>query len=557
MSDESLKIDISKGNEKHPPRRRRTNQLKVSLAVTTVVIACVGIFLVKQITTSEPHHQTGQTQVANDLPNANDTSKTSKTEIPTNNLIEDDGLSLWQSPTSGEPLDLAYVLSGTQVLLFLQCDALLSHIEGEKVLASLGPWGKSTIAQLEQISGFKLDEIASILLSLAPQEGGELGYSLRLQLLEPIDLDMLARRHSTSRRTTVAERRCIEASGNICFLADDQTSSTLVVCSTSVAPQLIASNAAPPPFTRDFQRLIDSTDVDRIVTLLLPSKFLITTGETWLQGSARMFGTELRQLLGNDSTSVAISMHWADNFFIELQSMVALNRQPHRFLARLSKEVSQLPNDADQAIASMKASRYSQALVERFPMMVEQLSLYTRLGIENDISTVRCYLPSAAGHNLLMATELLLNLGGHMEAGEAQKAPSLTASNIRPQTIAEALRSPTTLSFPKETLQKALEILSEDLGIPIELRGRDLQLEGITKNQSFSIEIREQPAETILLDILQRANPDRTATGPADTRQKLVYLIRESTADIPGAIVVTTRAAAKKRGETLPAVFGT
>jgi hypothetical protein len=52
------------------------------------------------------------------------------------------------------------------------------------------------------------------------------------------------------------------------------------------------------------------------------------------------------------------------------------------------------------------------------------------------------------------------------------------------------------------------------------------------------------------VELLRRANPDKEATGPADPRQKLVYVIQE------GRIVVTTRSAAVRDGLELPKVFG-
>ena len=98
-------------------------------------------------------------------------------------------------------------------------------------------------------------------------------------------------------------------------------------------------------------------------------------------------------------------------------------------------------------------------------------------------------------------------------------------------------------------------MLADDIGVPIELLGRDLESEGITKNQSFGLDLRDRPAAEILLAVLRQANPDRTTSSPADPEQKLVYLVRETVGLQAGAIVVTTRAAAKERGNKLPAVF--
>ena len=69
-------------------------------------------------------------------------------------------------------------------------------------------------------------------------------------------------------------------------------------------------------------------------------------------------------------------------------------------------------------------------------------------------------------------------------------------------------------------------------------------MEGITKNQSFSLDERERPAGEVLRRVLALANPDG----------KLVYVIRSGEGK-PQTIAVTTRAAAAKRGERLPAEF--
>ncbi len=92
-------------------------------------------------------------------------------------------------------------------------------------------------------------------------------------------------------------------------------------------------------------------------------------------------------------------------------------------------------------------------------------------------------------------------------------------------------------------------MLAEDVGVEIVIRGPDLQLDGITRNQLFAIDMSDRSGEEILVEILRRANPDKLAAGPADPRQKLVYVVG------PEAIFITTRAGAAARGEALPAVF--
>ena len=89
-----------------------------------------------------------------------------------------------------------------------------------------------------------------------------------------------------------------------------------------------------------------------------------------------------------------------------------------------------------------------------------------------------------------------------------------------------------------------MEMLAGEIGVPIVILGADLQLDGITKNQSFRLDQHDLPARDILHKILQLANPDG----------KLVYVIKpgESGAE---TLFITTRAAAAKRGDRLPAEF--
>jgi len=83
-------------------------------------------------------------------------------------------------------------------------------------------------------------------------------------------------------------------------------------------------------------------------------------------------------------------------------------------------------------------------------------------------------------------------------------------------------------------------MIADEIGTPMDIIGPDLQLEGITKNQSFGLDARDKPAREVLMDILAKANPDG----------KLVYIVRPE--DGVETILVTTRAAVEKRGDKLP-----
>lgn len=113
----------------------------------------------------------------------------------------------------------------------------------------------------------------------------------------------------------------------------------------------------------------------------------------------------------------------------------------------------------------------------------------------------------------------------------------------RTQVADRLVRSPLRLGFTRDTLEHAVGFVAEEIDVPIEIEVGALQREGISKNQSFGLEERDEPACAILLTILRRADP----------QGRLVYVIRVR--DGVASIEVTTRAAAERRGDELPPEF--
>jgi hypothetical protein len=299
------------------------------------------------------------------------------------------------------------------------------------------------------------------------------------------------------------------------------------------------------------ERLLAHTDADRHVTVVFASqdayRELITpTSPPLMRLREPMFW-----FLGDEPSATAVSLHWDDNFFVEFLAIPTLDTSPELTARVLAGRVAQLPERLQDYVNLLDPHPYGRRVVERFPAMVRQLATYTRSGVEGDHAVLRCYLPGIAGHNLLLGAELTLAAA----TGTDRRAGS-SPTPIAQETVRNRLHRRTSLSFARETLEAALEQLSRDIEVPIVILGADLQAEGITKNQSISINVENRPAAEILVEILRLANPDKTATGPDDVRQKLVYVIRAGgDAGDSAQILITTRAAAAERGDDLPPEF--
>jgi hypothetical protein len=459
---------------------------------------------------------------------------------------------LWVSPTEGSPISLANVPAGTQCLVHLRPAALLSHPEGERMLAALGPWGQSAVADLKSMLGGDLAEVDSLLLAIVPNAKGGLDVTVRAHFSKEVSNDDLARRFP-SRSLKQHGDLTYRLSGELaCFVPSKAADKkTLVVCPASLADELIDSAGEPPSIVRDVEALAAHSDADRMATIVVAPKFLEAGGSELLVGEAKPVKEALHWLIGNDATAVALSAQWEQNFFVELRATPALNVPPRRLALKLHERIAAAPNAVEDIVASANWPAYGRKVLARFPSMLRALAQYSRAAEDDREALVRCYLPVAAGHNLVMASELLLTQPHSAEAA-ATSAPTASAP---PASLEERLAKKTSLVFTKDSLERALEMLADDAGVSITIEGKDLQLDGITKNQSLAMDVHDKPVGEILVEILRRANPDRTATGPDDPKQKLVYVVLPGKNGDVGRIIVTTRAAAAKRGDRLPAAF--
>lgn len=266
-------------------------------------------------------------------------------------LVEDDGQTLWASPTDGPPLTLAGLPPGIDLVLALRPAALMAHPEGEKVLAALGPLGADAVRIAESTIGKPLREIDRLLV------GWQNGADGRWQ-------------------TTILETR---------------------------------PGDAVPPLTRDMQRLVARTDADRHATLLFRPAALLDENRSPLAGSMAQLRKVFDEFLGDGFSTAAVSLHWDDNFFVELIGIPTLDVPTHRKADELARKLDETPDHVEEFVIGLSPSPYGRRVVARFPGMVRKLAAYTRHEDDGDAVTFRSYLPAVAGHNLLMGAELTLS----------------------------------------------------------------------------------------------------------------------------------------------------
>jgi hypothetical protein len=277
-------------------------------------------------------------------------------------------------------------------------------------------------------------------------------------------------------------------------------------------------------------------DRTRHLTLLGSPHYLMTDGRPLMAGPLAGLVEPLGGFFGDGVRAAALSLHFGDNFYAEVDT-IATRAEPAKSLAgRLAQQIEKIADAVENYCAAINPHPYGRKLVMRLPAMIRVVAANARFGAEGKGVVLNTYLPRHAGHNLVLASELALEqTPGSAGAAAPGKTPAAA-----PGGPTGGLQKKISLVFAKDTLEKSIQMLSDEIGIPMEILGGDLQLDGITKNQSFGLDERDKPAEAVL----------RTILAKSDSGGRLVYIIRKR--DGVESIEISTKAAAAKRGDTLP-----
>ncbi len=454
-------------------------------------------------------------------------------------MIEaDDGTALWVAPAAGEPLSLNYLPSGTQVFVVLRPADLLASAEGARLLDTLGPAGERAKADLLATLGVELTNIEQLAIAFYPDDAGAMQTAFAMQLRQSVSQATLLEAWQQPKRAEHKSTKYFQGERFAYYLPPAADGREIAVAPAAAVQEIIERNG-PPLLRKGLERLLRSSDASRHVTLLFAPSYLLTDGHDLLVGDLGKLHDPLAAFLDESIQGVLASAHLGDLLFLEFRATGSVDKPPADLARLLRSRWEKVPERVENYVASLQPAPYGRLIVNRFPRMVQVLADYTRGGVDDQQAVLRAYLPAIAAHNLLLGAELTLLEEPQIGAVAASPAtPKDSAS------AAAALAKPITLSFPRDTLERCLELLAKEIDVEIIIQGADLQAEGITRNQSFGLDERQQPAGEILNRVLQLANP----------AGKLVYVIRPQ-ADGREAIVITTRNVATQRGDHLPAEF--
>lgn len=460
----------------------------------------------------------------------------------------------------GEPPRLRYLPPGSQLVLLARPGETLATAEGELFVRSLGPRVAAGLESVSKLAGCPPAAIAE--LQAAWQAGGpdEVigGVVVRGVGSLPVAEDGETRLSAWGETTAEEiEGETLHRGEAVSFwLPSDADGQVLVLGPDDLVRQSIEAHRAAVSgadgdtageqdaiearLPRDLEELVGMLDATRHVTLFGSPDYLLHDGRPVLAGPLEKLVEPLAWFFGDSIKAAALSIHFGPDCYLELDAVPPAGTSPRQLAQRLAGNVATMAEEVEEYCNALDPHPYGRKLVMRLPRMLGVVADHVHAGADGRGVIVNAWLPEHAPHNLALAAELALEqtprAGG---TSVAVTAAGGAGSTVKPAGALAALGKSMSLVFVKDTLEKSIQMIADEIGVEIEILGSDLQLEGITKNQSFGLDEKAKPAAAILAAILAKANPDG----------KLVYVIRKT--DAGERIEITTRAAVEKRGDTL------
>ena len=450
-------------------------------------------------------------------------------------LVESDDQLPWLPPTAGSQPSLRYLPAGSQLMLLARPAELLATADGPLLLKAGDAALARAVAALEKLLGQPLQAIEQLQIGWQADDEGLPLLGIWARFSESA---------ATGEPTASNESAAVEKVGGWArWWPPAGAGREVVVTSPTLLEAVMAAATTPVDLPRSMRPLQPVLDDQRQLTLFGSPHYFVHDGRSLLPPAMLPLLDPLEQLVGKDCPAAAVSLHLDDRTYVELDAVSPAVGSARGLERQVEQRLTALADAVEEVISQRNLAAYGKLLVNRLPSFLRLFEQQLRVGIEHrDLIVANAYLPQFAGHNIAAAATVLLEqLAADPEGGAPASA---TVPVEPPQTLAQRLQQPVSIAFARDTLETAIQLLVEESGIPIQIAGADLELEGITKNQSFGLEQREVPAEAVLLTILRKSD------GGAG---KLVYVVRQQGGQ--EQLVVTTRKAAEKRGEPVPAVF--
>jgi serine/threonine protein kinase len=487
-------------------------------------------------------------------------------DAPAVEVVEDDGALLWASPTTGKPVELKYVPPLAGLFVVLRPADMIASPEGARVLHALGPAVQAKISDWEKAAGVKLEEMEKLIFAMHDNESQFPGVSIVAHMKDAVTPDAwLTKWGNPAEKKDGEHSYYVNGAGWACYLPPAENGKVVVMAS-----EYLFKDALGSPFAllkQEMSQLRLKSDDTRHVNILFNPSFLFSgSGDPLFATELKRVREPLTWLLGEALQAGSMSMHFSDTFYMEMRFVTKVDKEPFKLADEFRTRLAQVPENLTNYFAEqLNPPVYWKKFAFKYPSMIEKLHEAMRVGVEDKQAVVNVVLPNTAAHNLVLGSELTIATApGATQVATSTNAPAATASYKSLEELMDKVVIKN-FSFAQQSLERSVELLEEEIktaasGSPFEVKlrilGTDLQIDGITRNQSVRDFMQEnKTAAEVLTAIVRKANPITTVKDPSELDQKLIWIVAEDPDSGKMTVLVTTRAAAEKRKNKLPQVF--
>ena len=480
-------------------------------------------------------------------------------------LVDDERL-LYVPPYAAgtDKASLEYLPPGPAMVASLRIASIVESKIGDQVIEVFSPDLDALISSISERAAVPVESIQTCSFALHPGKEGWPEVSLAIQLKEPVPAkDLIEKWDVAAARTadgvTIYAGDSPESDAYYFEGKGDDPVLRFAIGSVAKISEVAETEGSSVLLPRNSQMLWNATsDESDIVVLFASPNFLFADGRELLSNSLPAFIAPLKSTLQPDVSAVLLTLDFGDEqMFIETRLTPSGGSSPAALVRMLQEKIGGWPNWADDFIINSVPDASWRLLANRLRPMVNFVAEQVRFGVSEEVAIANAYLPAQAVPQVMLATVLALNTPEGSSVATGTPAPK------KPLSVEELLNRKMSVNFEQESLEFAIDniVTAFERDLPsgsklpnIRIIGGDLQLMGITQNQQVrDFKQANVPLRQVLTQLLRLANPDKTATGPKDEKQSLIWVV-EDDATKPGTkeILITTRNSAKDKYEVPP-----
>lgn len=488
-------------------------------------------------------------------------------------LVDSDRL-LWVTPYPADsaPPPLSLLPPGPAGILSVPIAGVISDPITQPLLSTFDSELSGFIAAASRRAGVPSENIGRCTAAFFPGRDGWPEVALAIELTEPMKLTALT--ESWNAGASPVE------GGAYIYVGEDIDGDTYFVGGTelgkpqpnadvtrfAVGPidrirEVAQTGGAPIPLVRPMQTLWDATSEQSDLIALFTPNFLFADGRQLVLQSVPEFRNDLKRWLIPDVAAVSVTIANNDSsLYFELREVPSGGATAATLLRSLRDSIDRWDDWGNDFNLRSVADPSWRLLAMRLPMMLQYVGKQTRSTILGESVVASTYLPGEAASQVALATLLAMN------TPEGRQNAVVRSETTTELSVEDMLNRSMSISFLQQSLQFSVaEVVDEfKQSLPpgntmpaVRIVGGDLELNGITQNQQIrGFERENVPLRSVLTDLVLGANPDKTATGPKDPKQALIWVVHP-TGKSPDQteILITTRDAAKAKQYELPPEF--